>query len=238
MSSLEFSKAESFPNKKENKESLPDFKIDLPRIEFEEYDDNCMQASVAMVLKNLNENHALNLEELNKVSHKEKGRGTWPGWIMSWLKEQNHDPEIHSKFDWKKFAEEGEDYLSSEEFKNKHETEKPKELKKYIEHLGTQQGIDSTQEMIKNEIPINLIEKNTEPEIILKEVFERVKNGEKAIFLLDGDHWIPVTGFDGESVYYNNPSEEGTEIDRKKELKGFIEKWSKYNSNTVIMIKS
>jgi len=240
MCSLEIPKFEAFARKenKENKESLPNFKIKLLKIELKGkgYDHNCMQVSMAMILKDLDKSYIPDLKELNKVSHKKKGKGTWPGWILSWLK-KNYEPEIYSKFNWKKFVEKGEDYLNSQEFKNKHEMEKPGEFKKYLEHLGIEQGIASSQEMIKSEIPINLIKENTEPKTVLKDILERIKIGERAIFLLDGDHWIPVTGFDGENVYYNNPLERGTEIDRKKELNRFIEKWSKYNVNTVIMIK-
>lgn len=238
MNSFEVPKFNSSFNK-ENERILPEFKIDLPKIEFtdEEYDNNCMQVSMAMVLKDLDKNYLPNLKQLNEVSHKEKGKGTWPGWTLSWLKKQNYSPEIYSKFDWKRFADEGEKYLNSEEFKNKHETEKPEELKKYIEKLGIQQGIKSTQEMVKNEIPINLIEEGVRPEVVLKNVFERIKNGARTIFLLDGDHWTPITGFDGENIYDNNPAKEGTEANRKKELKRFIEKWSKYNANTVIVIE-
>jgi len=101
---------------------LPIFQIDMPGID-EAPDSNCMQASVEMVLKDIEGDDAPSLEELNEASHKREGMGTWPGWIASWLKDRGHEVEVLSNVDWKRFVKEGEEYLGSAEFKEKHTTE-------------------------------------------------------------------------------------------------------------------
>jgi len=62
-----------------------------------------------------------------------------------------------------------------------------------------------------------------ERRVNLTEVLTRVQEGERAILLIDGDHYVPLTGFDGENVMYNDSSEGGTEANKKKSLKRFME---------------
>ena len=223
---------EGSPKKTETDENnFPVFSIEMPGID-EAPDSNCMQASIEMVLKDLEGDGAPTLEELNEASHKREGMGTWPGWIVSWIKDRGYDVELLSNVDWKRFVEEGEDYLESDEFKEKHTTEggNGDDLVKYIKRHVVDDGIASTQEMLDRDIVV-------ERDIDLSEILERVQNGERAIALIDGDHYVPITGFDGENVLYNNASEKSVEINKKKSLDRFLEKWHKYNLNTIIFIK-
>jgi hypothetical protein len=211
------------------KEKLPKFKIELPPKESP--DKNCFQASLGMVLEQWEREKLPDLDTLNQITHHEKGKGTWPGWGLSWLVKKGYDVKIYSNFDIKKFAELGEKYLESEEFRKKHE-DKERRLTDYLSHLGVKEGVESARAIVENEIPVQTATGTTE----LKEIFEKIKEGERAIFLLDGDHFVPITGFDGEYIFYNNASEKGVKIDAKKTFEEFIKKWNRFNLNFVILI--
>ncbi|MBU2037318.1 hypothetical protein KJ866_03940 [Patescibacteria group bacterium] len=221
---------EKIHNLAESKEELLHFKIELPARDGVNK-HNCLQTSTGMILDGWKKEGAPDYKELDKISHRREGMGSWPGWLVSWLSDSGYGIDFYSKFDWEKFSEQGEDYLKSEEFRQKHETETERNFADYLKRHVVEDGIASAKEMEER----GLIKT---AEITLGEIFERIKNGERGMFLLDGDHWVPVTGFDGQKVYYNNPSGESVELNREKELKDFEKKWNRFNLNTVLLIRN
>jgi len=73
-------------------------------------------------------------------------------------------------------------------------------------------------------------------EIPIEEIFQRIQSGERVVVLLDFNHWVPLTGYDGDSIYYNDPSEDGTEVDKKESVDDFLKRARKFDLFTVIFI--
>lgn len=211
----------------------PVFKIELPGEEF--VDQECLQASVVMILKGWEGERAPDLKLLNRITHKEQGKGIWPGQLLIWLKDRGYEVELYSSFDWEEFAEKGEEYFKSNEFRNKHSIYEDIKAEKRIKNIGLGHGAAITKEMIEKGIPLKKVK--DEPMETLIEIFTRLSQGERAILLLNGTHWVPVTGFDGERVSYNDSSGKGLEIDRNEKLESLTRKWNQFGANVAIMMK-
>ncbi len=206
-------------------EDLPKFKINLPAKPSP--DNSCMQASVGMILEALSPGDVPDLKTLELASHKREHLGTWPGWILSWLHDKGYSVDLYSNIDWNRFPYEPLELL--ERLTSNDSSVEAEEASTYLRDHNLQDGAESTKEMLARGIL-------KESEIEIEEVFRRVQAGEFALVLLDFNHWVPITGFDGTNVFYNDPQKEGTTVDKKESLEDFLKRVKKFELFTVAII--
>jgi len=72
---------------------------------------HCFQAVLKMLLAKLLSNKEYSYEELDRISEKRPGKWTWPTAAMLWMIDQGFEILLIEEFDYREFAEKGEDYL-------------------------------------------------------------------------------------------------------------------------------
>ncbi len=206
-------------------ERFPHFKIELPAKPSP--DNNCMQASVGMILEDLSPGNVPDLATLESVSHKREKLGTWPGWMVSWLHDQGYSVELFSNVDWNRFSSQPHEVL--EAFSHTHESEEAQDVSVFVRDHDLKEGAESTKQMLDR----GLLK---ESEVQIEEIFKRIQSGDRVIVLLDFNHWVPLTGFDGKFIYYNDPQKEGTIVNKKESYEQFMKRAKKFDLFTVIIL--
>lgn len=72
---------------------------------------HCFQAALRMALGALMPHRPFTEEELDRISQKLPGKWTWPTAAMLWMIEQGLHVQLIEEFDYRAFADEGENYL-------------------------------------------------------------------------------------------------------------------------------
>jgi len=72
---------------------------------------HCFQAALKMALAYFMPERSFDYDELDRISGKKLGMWTWPTRTILWLMDNGIDVQLIEKFDYKKFAKRGFDYL-------------------------------------------------------------------------------------------------------------------------------
>lgn len=72
---------------------------------------HCWQAAMKMVLTFFEPEREYSYDELDRISHKQPGKWTWPTASMLWFLEQGFELRLIEEFDYRAFAARGGDYL-------------------------------------------------------------------------------------------------------------------------------
>ncbi len=74
-------------------------------------DLHCLQAAFMIVLKNFEPDMQISWNKWSDITGFEPDKGTWPLAGLVWFKERGYDVRHIEQFDFKAFAEKGEEYL-------------------------------------------------------------------------------------------------------------------------------
>jgi len=191
-------------------------RLNLPFYENEGDGSQCMQVAMQIVLKHfLNKEYSL--EELDSLTKRKKGKWTSTSQIVSALYDLGLDVKFYSKEDL-------EPFLEGEPFIRKHYG---KDADKILKFIDLPVVIDS----IKNLLNYSVFEKK---KLDFSEIEEHMKKGRVPLMLIDHNkitgkddkyqgHFVVVTGFGEESVYYHESGPKAPEPNKNVPKSKFIE---------------
>jgi len=188
-------------------------------------DTHCFQASLKMVLKYFIPDKDFDFAELDKVTAKVEGKGTWPMAGCLWLKKQNFEITIIEIFDYLRFSTEKEKYLL--EFYD------PETAKYQIENSDLEQETKLAVEFekaisVQKRLPTidDIKELLIEGFVVICLVNSKKLNGKDGYI----GHFVVINGFNKESFYLHDPGLPSI-INREVPIKIFSQAWFSPNSN-------
>lgn len=178
--------------------------------------NQCMQVAMKIVLKHfLNKDY--DLEELDNLTNRKENLWTYTPQIVSVLHDLGLDLKFYSK-------ENLEHYLEGEEFIRKHYGQ---DAEKILKFTDVPTVIKATEKLLKYNVFENKI-------LSLKDIEENIINGNVPMILLDYNkitrikglyqgHFVVVTGFDDEFIYFHESGPKNAEHNKKVKKKYFEE---------------
>jgi hypothetical protein len=144
----------------------------------------------------------LNLERLRNLVGKTKDEGTMPGNICNLLKDLGYGVKYYSTIDWKACTVDPS--TSFDQWDKKIRNLPPEHFK------PREDGEDEFINLDKMRDSAEWLEKN--PEILsykklkVKNIEQLLSEGKRIIAIVGGNHYVVITGIDGENIYFNNPT--------------------------------
>lgn len=181
---------------------------------------HCFQAGLKMILKFFMPDKDFSFEELDKISMKKEGLWTWPMAALIWMQENGFDVVDIEIFDYRRFIDEGEMYLSEEfgeevcaaQVKNSDIDQEREISMKFLEEI-----------VIKKEIPKteDIMELMRNGYIVAVNVNSKALSGKSGY---DG-HFIVIVGFDNDNFVIHDPGLPGVR-NKKVPFEVFERAWA------------
>lgn len=192
--------------------------------------NQCLQVAIQSVLKYFC-NRDYSLEELDTLTRRKKGFWTWTSQGVIVLREEGLGVKYYSRTDLKPF-------LKGEPFIRKH-------FGKDAEKMLAFTDLPITLESINKLLKLNIFERRT---LSFAEVESHLTQGHVPIMLIDHNkivgkdglyqgHFVVVTGFDADYVFYHDSGPQHPEANKKVRKSTFIEAWNANGTdNDVVLV--
>lgn len=204
--------------------------LDIPFVK-NENGAQCMQSAMASVLKYFGKDYSL--EELDKLTGRTDDRWTSSCQGVLVLHELGLNVHYYSRA-------EIEPFLQGEPYVRKHFGPDAEEILKHAD-------LDAWVKAAKKVLELNVFENK---KLSWQEVEENINKGNPMIFLIDQNivldklgeyagHYVVLTGFDENYVYYHESGPNHLEANRKVSKEKFIAAWdAPANDNDLIIVAS
>ena len=181
--------------------------IDMPF--FENHDGNqCMQVTMKIVLKHFLDKD-FSLEELDKLTGRKKGFWTWTSQIVPVLYDLGLEVKYYSKTDL-------EPFLEGETFIRRHFGKDAEKILKYAD-------LPVVMNSIRKSLKYRLFEKKV---LSINDIESHIQDRHVPLVLIDHNkiigkndfyqgHFVVVTGFDEENIYYHESGPTSPQANRK-----------------------
>ena len=191
--------------------------------------NQCMQVAMKSVLKHFL-NKDFSLEELDKLTGRKTGLWTWTSQGVKVLCDLELEVKYYSKSDL-------EPFLEGEQFVRKHFGKDAEKILKFTD-------LPVVLESIKKLLKYNIFEKRKLP---FGEVESHIKQGHVPLMLIDHSkligkeglyqgHFVVVTGFDDQNVFYHESGPKNPEANKKVLKSIFIEAWNANGTDNDVVI--
>ncbi len=189
----------------------------------------CMQVTIKSVLKHFI-NKDFSLEELDKLTGRKKGFWTWTSQVVTVLHDLDLKVKFYSKGDL-------EPFLQGKPFIQKHFG---KDAEKILKFTDLPVVIESIKKLHK----YNIFEKRKLP---FDEIESHIEQGHIPLMLIDHNkivekeglyqgHFIVVTGFDNQNIFYHESGPKKPEANKKVLKSTFIEAWNANGTDNDVVI--
>jgi len=204
-------------------------RLNIPFYKNDEEGNQCVQVAMKTVLKYfLKKDYSL--DKLDKLTGRREGKWTWTFQMVPVL----HDLGLKVKFYSK---EDIEPYLEGEPFIRKHFG---KDAGKVLKHSD----VDVIANSARNTLKYNVFEKKV---LSFDEIEQHIKENHVSLVVIDHNkivgkkglyqgHFVVITGFDKDYVYYHEPGPKNPEPNKKILKEVFIEAWDANGTDNDIVI--
>jgi hypothetical protein len=194
---------------------------------------HCYQAALKMVLKYFTPAQEYSWEKLEKITAKVEGLWTWPLATLIWLTDQGFTVKNIEVFDYKKFIEQGDQYLLDEFGREVGQSQ--------INHSDISQEQRLSKDFLKRIATVKEIPTLNDIKMLLEQGFLLICNiNSSAINQKEGysGHAVVVKGFEDGFLFLHDPGLPGLE-NRKVPFELFERAWAYPNdrAKNIIAIK-
>jgi hypothetical protein len=191
--------------------------------------NQCMQVTMKSILKHFLDKD-FSLEELDKLTERKTGLWTWTSQVVIVLYDLGLEVKYYSKSDL-------EPFLQGEPFIRKHFG---KDAEKILKFTDLPVVLGSIKKLLKKDI----FEKR---KLSFNKVEAHIKQGDIPLMLIDHNkivgkeglyqgHFIVVTGFDDQNVFYHESGPKNPEANKKVLKSTFIDAWNANGTDNDIVI--
>ena len=203
--------------------------LNVPFYKNDDEGNQCMQVTIKSVLKYfLNKDYSL--DELDKLTGRKKGYWTWTSQIVAVLYDLGLDLKYYSKTDLGP-------YLQGEPFIKRHFGKDADKILKFTD-------LPVVIESIKKLRGYKIFEKRV---LSSREIGKNISKGYVPLMLIDWNkivgrqdnyqgHFVIVTGFDNENVFYHESGPKDPEPNKAVPKKIFIEAWDANGTDNDVVI--
>jgi len=189
-----------------------------------------MQVAMQSALKHFLDKE-VSLEELDRLTGRETGLWTWTSRIIPVLHDFGLKVKFYSKLDLEPFLQ-GEPFIR-------------KQYGKDADKILKFSNLPVVMRAIKRVLRQGLFEKRKLP---FAEIESHIEQGRLPLMLIDHNklvgkeglyqgHFVIVTGFDSQSIFYHEPGPKNPEANKKVPKPVFIEAWNASGTdNTVVIV--
>ncbi|MFH1501280.1 MAG: hypothetical protein ABIE22_05045 [archaeon] len=203
--------------------------LEIPFYENKGDGNQCMQVAMKMVLKHFL-NKDISLEELDKLTGRGQGEWTYTSQIVPVLYDLGLEVKLYSK-------EALEPYLGGEPFIRKHFGES---ADKVIKMSNISVMVKSVKKLLK----YKLFEKRL---LDFKEIEQHIRKGHIPLVAIDHNvlvgvkglyqgHFVAITGFGEDSVYYHESGPANSQPNKKVKKEIFIQAWNAPGTDNDVVI--
>ena len=202
--------------------------IDMPF--FKNHDGNqCMQVTMKIVLKHFLDKD-FSLEELDKLTGRKKGFWTWTSQIVPVLYDLGLEVKYYSKTDL-------EPFLEGETFIRRHFGKDAEKILKYAD-------LPVVMNSIRKSLKYRLFEKKV---LSINDIESHIQDRHVPLVLIDHNkiigkndfyqgHFVVVTGFDEENIYYHESGPNNPQANKKIKKEIFSEAMNSNGTDNDVVI--
>jgi len=204
-------------------------KLSVPFYENKGDGNQCMQVTMKSVLKHFLDKD-FSLEELDKLTGRKNGLWTWTSQVVTVLHDWGLKVKYYSKSDL-------EPFLQGEPFIRKHFG---KDAEKILQFTDLPVVLESIKKLLKYDI----FEKR---KLSFDEIESHIEQRHVSLMLIDHNkivgkegpyqgHFVVVTGFDDQNVFYHESGPKNPEANKKVLKSTFIEAWNANGTDNDVVI--